>query len=209
MQERVLTTATMVGLCMWMQLQVWSKLLIKSLWEQARLWLFGAGWTMDLGFGSSDNQRIWQQQKYLYGWGLYKWLCHQITNQAFSGVGAQHQNAIVKHAIQTISYWACTIMVHTAIHWPSDGDDEIWLCSFVIKHAVWLYNWLLNAHENKIRPLWFTPCLRLGLSSVCAGSKSSGMQVDSKMESMILAGINFGLFWQLLVTCQKNEAPNN
>ncbi|KAL7460298.1 hypothetical protein ACHAXS_001818, partial [Conticribra weissflogii] len=35
-------------------------------------------------------------------------------------------------------------MVHAAIHWPSDGADEIRLWAFAIEHAAWLYNRLPN-----------------------------------------------------------------
>ena len=36
--------------------------------------------------------------------------------QLFLGVGAQHQNAHAEHDIQTISYWARSMMVHVSIH---------------------------------------------------------------------------------------------
>ena len=65
-------------------------------------------------------------------------------SQSFSGVGAQHQNAHAERNIQTISYWARTMMVHASIHWPADGADEIRLWAFAIQHAAWLYNRLPN-----------------------------------------------------------------
>ncbi len=37
-------------------------------------------------------------------------------SQSFSGIGAQHQNALAKHAIQTIMYMACSFMVHSSLH---------------------------------------------------------------------------------------------
>ena len=40
------------------------------------------------------------------------------------------------------------MMVHVALHWPSDGADEICLWAFAIKHAVWLYNRLPNSHSG-------------------------------------------------------------
>jgi hypothetical protein len=50
-------------------------------------------------------------------------------SQTFSGVGAKHQNAVAKPNIETICYWACHMMVHAAVHWPSNGSDNIrlWL----------------------------------------------------------------------------------
>ncbi|KAL7449667.1 hypothetical protein ACHAXS_000213 [Conticribra weissflogii] len=73
-------------------------------------------------------------------------------SQTLSGVGAQHQNAIAERAIEAISYWAQTMMVHASIHWPSDGADEIRLWAFAIKHTVWLYNRLPNA-QSGLTPL--------------------------------------------------------
>ena len=40
----------------------------------------------------------------------------QNQKQTFSGVGAKHQNAAAERCIQTMSYWACTMMVHAALH---------------------------------------------------------------------------------------------
>lgn len=64
--------------------------------------------------------------------------------QTFSGVGAKHQNAIAERNIQTICYWARTMMVHAAIHWPSDGADNLRLWAFAIKQSEWLYNRIPN-----------------------------------------------------------------
>lgn len=72
--------------------------------------------------------------------------------QSFSGVGAQHQNAHAERDIQTISYWARTMMVHAAIHWPEDGADDICLWAFAVQHAAWLYNRLPNKSLG-----WRTP----------------------------------------------------
>ncbi len=60
--------------------------------------------------------------------------------QSFSGVGAQHQNAKAKRAIQTVMYMARTFMVHASLHWTEHGVDDISLWPFAVKHAVWLYN---------------------------------------------------------------------
>ena len=57
---------------------------------------------------------------------MYKEDCwHEQQAQSFLGVGAQHQNAHAERDIQTISNWARHMMVHAAIHWPSDGADNI------------------------------------------------------------------------------------
>ena len=36
------------------------------------------------------------------------------------------------------------MMVHAAIHWPSDGADDVRLWAFAINHAAWLYNHMPN-----------------------------------------------------------------
>ena len=46
-------------------------------------------------------------------------------NQLFSGVRAQHQNALAEHAIQTIMYMAWSYMVHA----PCIGLSESWMTS--------------------------------------------------------------------------------
>jgi transposase InsO family protein len=73
--------------------------------------------------------------------------------QTFSGVGAKHQNARAERTIQTISYWARHMMVHTALHWPADGADNIRLWAFAVTHAAWLYNRLPNKSLGMKSPL--------------------------------------------------------
>ena len=65
-------------------------------------------------------------------------------SQSFSGVGAQHQNANAERTIQTIMYMACTFLIHVSLHWSDHGVDDLFLWSFAVKHAAWLYNRLPN-----------------------------------------------------------------
>jgi hypothetical protein len=58
-------------------------------------------------------------------------------SQTFSRVGAKHQNAVAEHNIQTICYWARHMMVHAAVHWPSNESDNIRLWPLAVQHAVW------------------------------------------------------------------------
>lgn len=76
----------------------------------------------------------------------------QEQSQTFSGVGAKHQNAVAERYIQTLSYWARTMMVHAAIHWPSHGADNLRHWPFAMKHAEWLYNHLPN-RKSGLTPL--------------------------------------------------------
>ena len=85
---------------------------------------------------------------------LYREDCqNKRQTQSFSGVGAQHQNAHAERDIQTISNWARSMMVHAAIHWPSDGADNICLWAFAVQHAAWLYNRLPNRLLGNRTPL--------------------------------------------------------
>ena len=68
--------------------------------------------------------------------------------QSFSGVGAQHQNGMAERAIQTIMYWARTMMIHLSLHWSDHGVDDLALWAFAVKHAAWLYNRIPNRHTG-------------------------------------------------------------
>jgi hypothetical protein len=65
-------------------------------------------------------------------------------SQTFSGVRAKLQNAVAECNIQMICYWACHMMVHAAVHWPSNGFDNVRLWPLAIQHAVWLFNHVPN-----------------------------------------------------------------
>ena len=80
---------------------------------------------------------------------LMMWLMGQT--QSFSGIGAQHQNAWAKPAIQMIMYMAHCVMVHSSLHWTDRGSDDILLWPFAVKHAVWLYNHVPNHFSRLTR----------------------------------------------------------
>ena len=48
-----------------------------------------------------------------------------LQNIKFSGVGANHQNGIAEHAIQSILSKAQTILMHAAICWPSMVETNL------------------------------------------------------------------------------------
>eukprot|EP00978_Attheya_sp_CCMP212_P040680 scaffold224920_cov33-Attheya_sp.AAC.1 len=60
----------------------------------------------------------------------------------YSGGGAHHQNAVAERAIQTVIYWARAMLVHQMIHWPDEGDKDLW--PFALEYAVWIWNHLPN-----------------------------------------------------------------
>ena len=37
----------------------------------------------------------------------------------FSGISTHHQNGIAECTVKTVMYWACTMMLHAVLHWPS------------------------------------------------------------------------------------------
>ena len=60
----------------------------------------------------------------------------------FSGVGAHHQNGVAERAIQTVSSWARTMLLHATIHWPEAEHLHLW--PFALQHAAYLWNHLPN-----------------------------------------------------------------
>ena len=68
----------------------------------------------------------------------------------FSGVGAHHQNGVAERTIKTISSWACTMLLHTTIHWPEQQHLIVW--PFAFEHAVFLWN-NLPGRTSGVAPL--------------------------------------------------------
>ena len=60
----------------------------------------------------------------------------------FSGVGAHHQNGVAERAIQTVSSWARTMLLHATIHWPEAEHLHLW--PFALQQAAYLWNHLPN-----------------------------------------------------------------
>jgi hypothetical protein len=58
----------------------------------------------------------------------------------FSGVGANHQNGVAERAIQTVTPWARSMLLHQALHWPEQTRLDLW--AFALEHAVYLWNHL-------------------------------------------------------------------
>lgn len=58
----------------------------------------------------------------------------------FSGVGAHHQNGVAERAIQTVTQWARSMLLHQALHWPDQTRLDLW--PFALEHAVYLWNHL-------------------------------------------------------------------
>ena len=59
---------------------------------------------------------------------------------SFSGVGEHHQNGTTKHAIKTITSWACTMMLHSVLMWPECSNLHLW--PFAMQHTIYLWTHL-------------------------------------------------------------------
>jgi hypothetical protein len=66
-----------------------------------------------------------------------------------SATGAHHQNAIVEHAIQTVTKSARAMLLHLKVHWPDKYDTRLW--PFALQYAAWLYNYTPKA--NNLAPI--------------------------------------------------------
>ena len=89
-----------------------------------------------------------------------------------SGVGAHNQNGVAERAIQTVTAWARTILLHQVLHWPKASHLELW--PFAVEHAVFLWN-NLPRKDTKLSPLEIfsqvkVDCYnasRMGMSNLC------------------------------------------
>ena len=66
--------------------------------------------------------------------------------QEFSGVGAQHQNAVAERSIQTLANWARSMLIHAALHWPDHADTSLW--PFAMTHAAHVWNHMPKGDSN-------------------------------------------------------------
>ena len=74
--------------------------------------------------------------------------CNQTID--FSGVGAHHQNGVAERAIQTVTTWARTMLLHSIIMWPDQADLALW--PFALEHAVYLWN-NIPRMDSKLAPI--------------------------------------------------------
>ena len=52
----------------------------------------------------------------------------------FCGVGAHHQNGIIKRRIRIVTETALTLLLHSQRHWPECVDTMLW--PFAVKAAI-------------------------------------------------------------------------
>ena len=67
-----------------------------------------------------------------------------LQNIKFSGVGAPHQNSIAEQGIQTILMKAQRLLIHAAIHWPTQADSDLLPMTF---------DYALHHHNHMPHPL--------------------------------------------------------
>jgi hypothetical protein len=144
-----------------------------------------------------------------------------ITKQqqlTFSGVGAHRQNGVAERAIQTVTQWARSMLLHQALHRPDESRLDLW--PFALEHAVYLWNHLPRK-DSLIAPVELftgsnfrqhrTHCKSqsLGLSRLRPGSETTGRQQDTKLESLIKTGNvcrNFSCSFQ---HCRSYNEPSD
>jgi hypothetical protein len=76
----------------------------------------------------------------------------------FAGTGAHHHNAIAERNVQTVMAIACTMMLHSAVHWSEAADACLW--PMAVQHAVFLHDHMPNdltgvsPHDAFTRSWW-------------------------------------------------------
>ena len=70
-----------------------------------------------------------------------------LQRLTFSGVGAQHQNAVAEREIGVVQNMARAMLLHLRVCWPDKFDFSFW--PFALSYAVWIHNRLPNPdHAN-------------------------------------------------------------
>ena len=65
-------------------------------------------------------------------------LLHKGQGIKVSGVSAQFQNGAVENAQKIVVQQAHTSMIHTALHWPTMAEQDLW--PLALSHAVHMYS---------------------------------------------------------------------
>ena len=68
----------------------------------------------------------------------------------YSGVGAHHQNGTAERALQTVTKWARSALLHQLLQWPEQATPDLW--PFALEHAVHLWNHL-PSHHTRLAPV--------------------------------------------------------
>jgi hypothetical protein len=74
----------------------------------------------------ADNSKVFTSSEFSENLATFK----QVMN--FAGVGAHHHNGVAERNIRTIMAIARTMMLHSAIHWPSVADATLWPLAVVM-----------------------------------------------------------------------------
>jgi hypothetical protein len=68
----------------------------------------------------------------------------------YSGVGAHHQNGVAERALQTVTKWARSALLHQLLQWPEHASPDLW--PFALEHAVHIWNHL-PSHHSRLAPI--------------------------------------------------------
>ena len=92
----------------------------------------------------ADNSKVFTSAEFTQHLSEFK----QVMN--FAGVGAHHHNGIAERNIRTIMAIARTMMLHSAIHWPTVADATLW--PLAVTHAVFLVNHVPDPALASVHP---------------------------------------------------------
>jgi hypothetical protein len=60
------------------------------------------------------------------------------------------QNGVAEHAIQTVTRWAHSMLLHSIIHWPEQADLSLW--PFAMEYMIYLWS-VMPVMESRTSPL--------------------------------------------------------
>ena len=68
----------------------------------------------------------------------------------YSGVGAHFQNGAAERALQTVTKWARSALLHQLLQWPEQALPDLW--PYALEHAVHIWNHLPQ-HHSRMAPI--------------------------------------------------------
>jgi hypothetical protein len=80
-------------------------------------------------------------------------------------MGAHHQNGVAERAIQTVTWWARAMLLHSILMWPDQADLSLW--PFALNHTLQdsnkLPKWQPRSRRGKFLGLATTHSTSIGL----------------------------------------------
>jgi hypothetical protein len=99
---------------------------------------------------------------------------------SLSGVGVHHQNGVAERAIQTVTQWARSMLLHQALYGPDQAKFDLW--PFALEHAVYIWNHLPKK-DSLIAPVELLPVGLLVISNTFRELESGHAQLTFSTRS--------------------------